>query len=299
MRVLILGAAGMLGHKVFQVLSPHHETWATFRGRNGLWNRFPIYAGCPRTLSDVDAQDLASVIRAFAVARPQAVVNCIGIVKQLKEAKDPTQSLRVNALFPHELAELCRAAGARLVHISTDCVFAGTRGHYRESDLTDAEDLYGRTKALGEVTGEGCLTLRTSIIGRDFLRNTALVEWFLSQRGGRVRGYRNAIYSGFPTATLADIIANILEKHPGLAGLYHVASPPISKYALLMKLRDALSVNIEIEPFDNEKIDRSLDGTRFAAATGLVSPDWDQLVRVLADDPTPYDVWRQEHAVTG
>lgn len=299
MRVLILGAAGMLGHKVFQVLSSHHETWATFRGRKGLWSSFPIFAGYRRTLSAVDAREIASVIHAFAVARPQAVVNCIGIVKQLKEAKDSTQSLRVNALFPHELAELCRAAGARLIHISTDCVFAGTRGHYGEGDLTDAEDLYGRTKALGEVTGEGCLTLRTSIIGRDFLRNTALVEWFLSQRGGRVRGYRNAIYSGFPTVMLAEIIANILEKHPGLTGLYHVASPPISKYDLLIKLRDALTMNIEIEPFDNEKIDRSLNGTRFEAATGFISPDWDQLVRALADDPTPYDAWRREHVVTG
>lgn len=299
MRVLILGGAGMLGHKVFQVLSARYETWATFRGRDGLWDRFPMYAGCPRTLPDVDAQNFASVVRAFAAARPHAIVNCIGIVKQLKEARDPALSLRVNALFPHELAELCRAAGARLIHISTDCVFAGTRGHYRESDPTDAEDLYGRSKALGEVTSEHCLTLRTSIIGRDFLRNTALVEWFLSQRGGRVRGYRNAIYSGFPTVTLAEIIADILAEHTGLKGLYHVASSPISKYDLLVRLRDALSMNIQIDPFDNEKSDLSLDGTRFSAATGFVAPNWDRLVRALADDPTPYDAWRRELAVAG
>jgi dTDP-4-dehydrorhamnose reductase len=179
--------------------------------------------------------------------------------------------------------------------MSTDCVFSGRKGNYTEDDIPDAEDLYGRTKLLGEVNRPGCLTIRTSIFGRDFLKQSALLEWFLSNRGGQVRGYKNAIYSGFPTQVLARIMADIIEYYPELSGLYHIASQPISKYELLVKIRDAMNLDIAIEPYDDPPCNRSLSAARFVGATGYRIPEWDEMIAELATDPTPYDEWRQQY----
>jgi dTDP-4-dehydrorhamnose reductase len=298
MKVLVLGGEGMLGHKVFEVLSRRYDTVATFVDPDGLWRDFPQYAGLPaeRLLTGVDAQHFATVAAALDRARPDAVINCVGIVKQLKEAADAVLSITLNSLLPHRLADLCAGAGARLVHVSTDCVFSGRKGSaYTEDDLPDPEDLYGRSKLLGEVDRPGCLTLRTSIFGRDFLKQSALLEWFLSNRGGRVRGYRNAIYSGFPTQVLARIVGDVLESRPGLSGVVQVASLPITKYDLLVMLREAMVLDIEIEPYDDLPCDRSLSAARFLAATGYTIPSWEEMVREVAADPTPYDEWRLTH----
>ncbi|MBI5034839.1 MAG: SDR family oxidoreductase [Chloroflexi bacterium] len=299
-RVLILGGEGMLGHKVFQVLASRFDTFATFRDPDGSWLRYPMYANVAREqlVAGVDALNFASVIRAVAQTKPDVVINCIGIIKQLKEAKDPFISIALNSLFPHQLADLCAATGARLFHMSTDCVFTGRKGHYTEADTADAEDLYGRTKLLGEVDRVNCLTIRTSIIGRDFLKQSAMLEWFLSNRGGKVQGYTGAIYTGFPTQTLAHIMGDLIEFHPNLSGLYQVASQPINKYDLLVKLRDAMNLDIAIEPQSEFFCDRSLSAERFVAATGYVIPTWDEMVAEIANDPTPYDEWKRTYATS-
>ena len=223
------------------------------------------------------------------------MINCVGVIKQLKEASDPVLTITLNSLLPHRLAALCAGLGARLVHPSTDCVFSGRKGGYTEDDPPDPDDLYGRSKLLGEVDRPDCLTIRTSIFGRDFLKQDALLEWFLSNRGGRVRGYRNAIYSGFPTQVLARIIADLLADQPALGGLVQIASLPITKYDLLTRLKDAMDLDIEIEPFDDAPCDRSLSAARFVRATGYRIPAWDEMVAELAADPTPYDAWRLAH----
>ena len=296
MRVLILGGAGMLGHKAFQVLSRRFETYATFRHFRLLGAQLPVYkeVGARAIIDGVDAAHFDTVTQAFSRVKPDVVINCIGIVKQIEAAQDPIVSIAINSLFPHRLANLCSAAGARLFHISTDCVFSGNKGGYSEDDHPDATDLYGRTKLLGEVDREGCLTIRTSIIGRDFAKRSALLEWFLSNRGGRVQGYAHAIYSGFPTQSLARIVGDLIEDFPALSGLYHVSSAPISKYELLLRIRDAMHLIIEIEPFDDFWCDRSLDSSRFQADTGYKVPGWDELIRELGKDDTPYDeYWSQ------
>jgi dTDP-4-dehydrorhamnose reductase len=295
-RVLVLGGDGMLGHKVFQVLAERFDAFATFRRADGPWTTFPMYRDHSRAIAGVNALDFDSVVRAMAVARPQVVVNGIGIIKQLREASDPILSISVNSLFPHRLAELCRVAGARMIHVSTDCVFSGNKGCYTESDTPDADDLYGRSKLLGEVDREGCLTIRTSVFGRDFIRPVGLLEWFLSNRGGRVQGYTNHIYTGFPTNALARIIADLIEQRPDLNGLYQIASAPIAKGDLLVKVRDAMALDIDIDLRDVTPNDRSLDPSRFVAATGYRIPTWDEMIAELAADPTPYDEWRKTHA---
>jgi dTDP-4-dehydrorhamnose reductase len=300
MRVLILGGSGMLGHKLFQELSERFETYATFREPRGAWRTFPSYGKAVerRLLSGVDALQFDSVVRAFGQARPEVVINCIGIVKQLPEANDPVPCLTINALLPHRLADLCRTAGTRLIHISTDCVFNGRKGGYTEDDPPDAEDLYGRSKLLGELDRPDSLTLRTSIIGRDFQHDHGLLEWFLAQRGGVVKGYRGVIYSGLTTRALARLIAALIEWHPRLAGLYQAASSPISKHDLLATIRDTLDLAVTIEPVAEPRSDRSMKAERLAAATGYRAPSWREMIADLAADPTPYDVWRKDHAAT-
>ncbi|NPV06371.1 MAG: SDR family oxidoreductase [Anaerolineae bacterium] len=287
MRVLVLGATGMLGHKVFQTLREAYEVWGTVRSSPSGYAGHPVLEPS-RLIGGVDARVFDSVVRALAETRADVAVNCVGIVKQVSQAKDPIVSLEVNALFPHRLADLCAACGARLLHVSTDCVFSGSAGMYSEEDRPDATDLYGRSKLLGELDRENCLTLRTSIIGRELAATTGLVEWFLSQTGKTVRGYSRAVFSGLPTLILSRLLVDVIARHPALQGVYHVASTPISKYDLLCLLRSRFSVAVEIEPFPEVVIDRSLNGQRFSAATGWVAPSWLEMIDAMANDPTPY-----------
>lgn len=282
MRVLILGASGMFGHTALSTFAadPRFETWGTIRSAANA-AAFPD-AQRDRLVSGVDVTDIDSVLRAFATARPALVINAVGIVKQLASADDPLVAIPINALLPHRLAAICAAAGSRLVHISTDCVFSGARGGYREDEVTDAEDLYGRSKAMGEVrTQPHVLTLRTSGIGRELGSRLGLVEWFLHATG-TVRGFSRAMYSGLPWTEISRVIRDVVAPRPELHGLYQLASAPISKLELLRLLATAYGKEIEIVPDDSFVIDRTLDGTRFSTATGYRTPDWPTLVADMA-----------------
>jgi dTDP-4-dehydrorhamnose reductase len=219
-------------------------------------------------------------------------VNCVGLIKQRTASHEAIPSIVVNALLPHQLYEICRRWGAKLIHFSTDCVFSGKVGNYSEDDPPDARDFYGRTKALGEVPSSDALTLRTSIIGRELKHFRSLLDWFLNQNHQRVYGYRRALFSGLTTNQLADVVGDVIEMHPNLCGLYHVASQTISKFDLLCMLRDAYGLDIEIAPDDEFCCDRSLCANKFKAATGYVCPPWQELIAHLTMDDTPYEEWR-------
>jgi len=295
MRVLILGGAGMLGHKLWQTFRDRFETWATVRSSYQDYARHGLHDP-EHLLGGVDASEFDTVLRAFDTAQPNVVINAIGIIKQLPTSKDPIVSITVNSVFPHRLTTICQSTGARLIQISTDCVFSGRKGMYNEDDVPDADDLYGRSKLLGEVSGPKCLTLRTSLIGRELRTSNGVVEWFLDNRGRCVKGFTNAIFNGFSSLTLANIIADIIDRQPDISGLYHVASEPISKYQLLCLLRDTWRIPIEIEPFSDVCIDRTLDSSRFRTATGYVPPLWPEMVHAMAADTTPYEEWRRAGA---
>ena len=291
MRVLVLGA-GMLGHKLWQQASRQVEAWVTVRRQTPTLAAAAL-GPADRIVPGVDAREPRSLDAVLDQVAPDAVVNCIGIVKQLAAAKDPIESIAINALHPHVLARACAARRVRLVHVSTDCVFDGARGGYRESDPSNATDLYGRSKALGEVIGPGCLTIRTSIIGRELTGTSGLVEWFLSRRGGSADGYAGAVFSGWTTTALSAVLLRVLLEHPTLEGLYHVAAAPIDKLQLLRLLDQAYGAGVAITPRDEPRIDRSLDGARFRAATGLDAPSWPAMIAEMAADPTPYDRLRR------
>lgn len=285
----------MLGHKLVQRLSCRSECWGTVRRRAADYVRYGLIEPA-RIVEHVDATDFDSVVTAIGRTRPSVVVNCIGILKQLPAAQDPVATLRVNALFPQRLALLCEAAGAWLVHISTDCVFSGRRGEYTEDDLPDAEDLYGRTKLLGEPEGPSALALRTSMIGRELRSRVGLLEWLVSQQGRRVKGYTRARFSGLTTLAIADLIADLIARPERLTGLFHVGAQAIDKHDLLCRLNRALKLGVTIEADDQVEVDRTLNSQRFWRTTGLDQPGWDELIAAIAADPTPYDQWRRSDA---
>lgn len=276
MHILILGGSGMLGHSVADVLSEDgaHQVTVTYRNTPEALRGNKKY----KQIEGVDLIKPGAPEHIIAFTKPDLVVNCVGIIKQLDEVANVPQTIYINALLPHLLSQACAAHGARLVHPSTDCVFDGVKGGYREDSHPNATDLYGKSKHLGEVTGAShALTLRTSIIGHEIGRSVSLVDWFLTQ-SGKVRGFRKAIYTGLPTVELANIVRNIVIPNPGLSGLFQVASAPINKYDLLCLVRERYGHDIEIEPYDDFVIDRSLNADAFKAATGYVAPEWPELV---------------------
>lgn len=280
MKVLVLGASGMLGNAVMRVLS-ENKGWQVFGTvRSGTASRYFPPDIAASLVAGVDVEDQDALVRVFASVRPDVVINCIGLIKQLADGDDPLLALPINAMLPHRLARLCELAGSRLVHVSTDCVFSGSRGAYIEEDVSDALDLYGKSKFLGEVHDAHAITLRTSIIGHELQSTHGLVEWFLSQQG-RCKGYRRAVFSGLPTVVLAKIIRDVVIPRPELSGLYHVAAAPISKFDLLTLVARQYNKNIEIVPDDTVVIDRSLRADRFQQASGYVADGWPELIKQM------------------
>ena len=293
MRVIVLGAAGMLGHKLLQRLRTHFEVAGTIREPEPN-------AELRRVLSDVKlypgvaANNPASLGRAIDEWGAQVVLNCIGIVKQREDAKDAIPSIAINSLFPHQLAQLTTARGAKLIHFSTDCVFSGRHGNYVEDDLPDAVDLYGRSKLLGELAAPGTLTLRMSIIGRELRGHLGLIDWFLSQRGHPVKGYAGALYTGLTTIATADLIAQLIRAHPTLEGLWHVSGEPISKFELLQMVNRVYGLGWEIARDEAFFCDRRLDSSRFRKHTGWHPPSWEEMICSMHSDEETYAKVRAE-----
>ena len=276
-RVLVLGATGMLGNAVLRLFAqtPGYQVFGSVR--SSAARRLLPKDLQSSVITDVDVENIDSLTRLFASVQPNVVINCVGLVKQLAEADDPLAAISINALLPHRLARLCEVAGARLVHMGTDCVFSGAKGMYTEADAADAKDLYGRSKYLGEVDYPHAITLRTSIIGHELDGARSLIGWFLAQEGG-VKGYKRAIFSGLPTVEIARVIRDHVIPHPELYGAYHVSAEPINKFDLLTLVAQTYGKAIDISADDQLVIDRSLDSARFRHATGFAPKPWPELI---------------------
>ena len=270
----------MLGHRLLVHLHERHETKVTLRRDLAAYERYGFFTP-ENSYAEVEVREGDKLLEVMGDFRPDAVVNAVGIVKQRGAAKEAIPSLEINALLPHRLALLCRTVGARLVHMSTDCVFSGSKGSYTEEDVPDPVDLYGRTKLLGEVADTNCVTLRTSIIGLELSRKTGLIEWFLAQRG-RIRGFTRALYTGLTTAEMSRVIERVLVDHPHLSGVWQVASEPINKHELLVRFSGVLGRDdVSIVPDDAVRIDRSLVPVAFKKATGYSAPGWNEMLEEL------------------
>jgi dTDP-4-dehydrorhamnose reductase len=284
-KILILGGTGMLGHVLLRYLfeNSNSDVYATCRNVNELSGYFPSELVGRFLDENILAEHFDTVLGAMASVKPDTVINCIGITKQLPMASNPLPIITLNARFPHRLSLACNIANARMIHMSTDCVFDGKKGMYTEDDIPTPEDLYGRTKCLGEANYPHCLTFRKSLIGHELRGMRGLVEWFLGE-SGKVRGYKKAIYSGFSTIEFARIIRDYVLPDEHLNGIYHVSSEPISKFDLLHMIAKKYGKTIEIEPYEDLAVDRSLLSDRFRSRTGYIPPSWPEMIDAMHAD---------------
>lgn len=278
MRVLVLGATGLLGNVVFRVLSQAEsiDVWGTTRSSAAQALFSPTLARKLITVNDLlDGSQLASLLDSVT---PDVVVNCTAHSRA--DLSNTSQMVAILSLMPQRLRHLSRQRNVRLIQIGSDGVFTGKRGNYTEDDYPDADDTYGVAKILGEVSGPGAVTLRTSIIGPELGSGHGLLSWFLSQQTS-CRCYRRAIFSGLPTVTLAQIIRDLVLPNSDLEGVYHVASQPISKFDVLAIVRRQYGKQIELIPDDSVLIDRSLNAGRFCRATGYTAPPWQEMIAAM------------------
>jgi len=285
MKILILGAGGMLGHQIAKTLHSRFpkSVYGMIRKPKSHYEKYGFLPQ-ERFFDGIDVLETEALLRLLDEVRPQWIVNCVGITLRKSESKNFSKCMEINAVLPHRLALWARHNEAKVIHFGTDCVFDGKKGSsYKDFDQPTATDLYGTSKYLGEITDPFSLTLRLSIVGRELDSNSELVEWFLQQKGKTIKGFSQTIYSGLSTPTVAKEVARIIQDHPQLSGLYQVASEPISKYDLLQLLNEHFANNTTIEREDQHISNKSLDFERYAAKTGFRPPSWSEMIKELAE----------------
>jgi len=283
MKVLIIGATGMLGYSIFSNLSEYVEldVYGTVRNIKGKEHFFADYPN--QLIEGVNVDDVYNVEAVIANLKPDVVINCIGLIKQHDIAKQHTDAIAVNSLLPHQLASICTRFEAKFIHFSTDCIFAGIKGGYLENDIPDAIDLYGRSKSLGEVDYAPHLTLRTSIIGHELSSSVSLIDWFLSQEN-KTKGFSKAIFSGLPTCVIAKLLAECILPKPEITGLFHLSVDPIDKFSLLKLVSTIYDKEIEIDESTELTIDRSLNSDNLRQLIGFKVPTWEALITDMNSD---------------
>ena len=282
MKVLILGSSGMLGYSLFKNLSQHPDidVFGTVRSNKNLLDSFSLKESKKLTIFDaLDGENKLNKI--LKEIKPDYVLNCIGLISQKKS--DHIDVLKLNSVFPHELAHQCTKNLTKLIHFSTDCVFNGFKGNYKEDDIPDANDIYGRSKLLGEIDYQKHLTIRTSIIGHEIKTNLNLVDWFLSERDS-VNGYTNAIFSGFPCCYISEILIDHIFSNKEIKGVLHISSEPISKFDLLSKIAHVYDKKIEILEDSDYKTDKTLNSNKFKLLSGFETPKWDDLINKMFEE---------------
>jgi dTDP-4-dehydrorhamnose reductase len=288
MKVCVLGSGGLLGHMLIRILSESHDVYGTTRGKASKDSLLARFLPLEKWIGEVDAMEPSSIESVFEKSQFDVVINCIGLIKQRSDQVDDRLMMTINGEFPHQLAKFANSSGARVIQISTDCVFSGNKGNYVETDTPDPVDTYGRSKLLGELNDSTNLTIRTSHIGRELSVKKSFVEWLLSQRNGRISGFSGAIYSGLTTKELAKVIGNLVPTETGLSGLFHVSSEAISKLEIIIKLNELLDLNIEVIEDETVRINRSLNSHRFQTATNIFAPKWDLMLKELCADQATY-----------
>ena len=280
MKILVLGINGLLGSTIFNVLSSDSQFDVFGSLRLEHYKNFFSQKYSKKIFHNIDALKFTNISRLVKKIQPDVVINCIGAIKHKEIGNDPEYAIELNSLLPLKLSKLCLKKNSRLIHISTDCVFLGSKGMYSENDIPDAIDIYGKSKALGELCSGDHLVLRMSIIGHELNTSYSLLNWFLSQDNDCL-GYKKAIFSGLPTIIIAEIIINYVLKYPNLVGLYNIAAEPINKFDLLSLISKVYGKNIDIIEDKKIVIDRSLDYTKFSNATGYKSLKWEYLIKKI------------------
>lgn len=288
MRVLILGVSGLIGHKLFQELTSSFEVFGTLHKIKQQYGDIQLFSG-DNVIGGVDVKKFEILTGVFAAINPDVILNCVGITKRKININYPLEVLMVNSVFPHQLANWAKENQKRVIHFSTDCVFDGKIGNYTESSLTTAEDIYGRTKALGEITYNHTLTIRSSFIGQELFDRTELLDWFLSQDGKVIKGFKNTFYSGVSTIFMAKVIKEIILNFPDLFGLYQLApGNPISKFELLSIAKESFNINVDIIADELHVHHPTLDSSKLKTEIDLTVPSWKEMMDELASEKLFY-----------
>ncbi|TRX40139.1 dTDP-4-dehydrorhamnose reductase family protein [Flavobacterium restrictum] len=282
MRILILGVSGLIGHKLLQDLKKDFEIYATLHRAKSDYGDLPLFSE-KNIIENIDVLDYEVLKGVLFAVNPDVILNCVGITKRKINTDNFLDVLMVNSVFPHKLARWAKKNKKRVIHFSTDCVFDGKKGNYDETSLTNAEDLYGRTKALGEINYSHTLTIRSSFIGQELFDKTELLDWFLSQEGKTINGFKKVLYSGVSTQFMASVVKNILLNFPDLSGLYQLAPEnAIPKYELLSIAKEAFKVSVTINADEKYVHLPTLDGSKLKNAMDLKIPSWKEMMIDLA-----------------
>jgi len=269
----------MIGHKIAQVLEKKNDIIGTSRK-----SIKPIDLGLKK--SKIIYKDFAdnTDFNFIKNLMPDIIINCVGITTRRINNTNISQLEFINSKLPHILADWAIINNRKLIHLSTDCVFSGKTGNYIDDSYHDATDLYGRSKSLGEVNNKNTLTIRTSLIGREIFNFTELFEWFYRNKGGKVSGYDNVIYSGLTTIRLGKILEKIINDFPNLIGIYNFSSEPITKYSLLNLINKHFELGVQIFKDTKIKSNKVLISKKFTEITAINPPNWNDLILEFKED---------------
>jgi dTDP-4-dehydrorhamnose reductase len=285
MRILILGGNGMIGHKMYQMISKVNEdTWVTLRNDLSTYIFSNIY-NHEKVIDKIDLSDFNKLLHTLNEINPDIILNACGITIRRGVEKIKSNTILLNSVLPHFLNEWVSLNHKRLIHFSTDCVFSGKKGDYLDTDIKDAYDLYGSTKSLGEIVdSKYAITLRGSMIGRELENKTELFEWFMQQSNKNIKGFSEAIYSGITTIKMAEIVLILINYYPNLTGIYNISSKPISKFDLLKMCNEQFNINANIEMDNSYTSNKNLISDKIFNEIGIEKPNWIDLIRQLKDD---------------
>ncbi len=280
MKILLIGANGLIGYNIFRNLikSKEFNIFLLVRSKKNINNFYRSFHF--DKLIELKEFKNTSLLESFLKElKPSIVLNCAGITKHSPNIKNISEVLYINSIFPRNLSEICSALKIRLIHLSSDCIFSGSSGMYKDKSFPDANDLYGISKALGEIDKENHLTIRTSTIGHEAQTSYGLLNWFLKQK--ECKGYKNAIFSGPTTLELSKILKDLIIPNQHLSGVLNISSDPIDKYSLLKLIKDTYSLDTVINKCSEVRINRSLNSEKFRTMTNYSVKSWGNMIREM------------------
>lgn len=276
MKILVLGATGLIGSEVYRYLSKKNNVYGTYNDKDKIkkiqYNKKKIFY--------LDALNKKNFIKVIDKVKPDIVINCIGVTKHIMKVSK-NKILTINGDFPHFAKRVSNLKLSKFVQVSTDCVFDGYKGNYNESSIPNAQDFYGKSKAAGEINDKINLTVRTSTIGREILTKHGLLEWFLSQKSS-CYGYSKAIFNGYPTFYFVKILEKLIKKN--VTGLVNISGNKINKYTLLNKIKKIYKKKIVIKKNTSIKINRSLDNRLLNKYLPKLEKNWDKLLKKMKNE---------------
>lgn len=282
-KILILGIDGMIGHKIAQLLEQENNLFGTTRKTIG-----PKKLGLKTSNLIKKDFDKNQSLGFLDNLNPDIIINCIGITTRRINNDNISNLEFINSRLPHYLNEWTEKNDKRLIHFSTDCVYSGKSGMYTESDNPDAIDLYGKSKAIGEINNTKALTIRTSLIGREVYNHTELFEWLYKNKSGKVYGYENVYYSGLTTIRMSKILEKIINYYPDLQGVFNISSKPITKYSLLKLINRHFKFEIQVKKDLKIKSNKVLISKKITEITDIEIPTWEDLILEFKEDCVKY-----------